>query len=354
MQGKQAIKYFIANRTATAGSVYFITWLVVSIFAYLLIPDNSPNAGIQHLEITKTAPLSRIPMLSLVSTQADTHASFFSVLFFGKTSNIRKIPLKKEAVLFQRDTLYYTHYSGEEGRVFLPLESYYHISTQTFWLGTDTFGRDVLSRLVLGARVSITIGIMATFISLLIGLVVGLCAGFFGGMTDKILMAIISVIWSVPTLLLAIVLGFVMGMGFWQLKLAIGLTNWVDIARLVRGMVIKLKGLPFIEATHSLGLGRTRIMVRHILPNVVSALIIMAVSGFGSAILVESGLSFLGLGVGLEVPTWGRMVYEGYPFLVMENGKWLAIIPGIALILLVVSIHLIGTGLRDTFSKTLL
>jgi peptide/nickel transport system permease protein len=156
--------------------------------------------------------------------------------------------------------------------------------------------------------------------------------------------------WSIPTLLLAIILGFVLGTGFGQLLLAIGLSTWVDIARIVRGQVLQIKTLPYIEATKALGFQHTSIMYRHILPNLISPLIVMAIANFGSAVLIESGLSFLGLGVELGTPTWGRMVFEGYPYLLFEEGKGMAIFPGIVLIALVMSINLAGNGVRDAWN----
>ena len=350
MRLSQSIRYFFRNSPAVAGLGYFAAWIVVASLAYLIIPDNSPHAGMQHLSVAKKPPFTSIDFLRIEDKKPRERTSFFSVLFSGKPNTATEIPIQSTKWRFQNDTLYYMHYSGEAIQQFIPQNRQFTVEKKHFYFGTDTFGRDVLSRLVLGARVSIAVGILATLLSVVIGLIIGLAAGFFGGITDRILMGIIAVVWAIPTLLLAIVLGFVMGMGFWQLMLAIGLSNWVDVARLVRGQVMGIRNLLYIEATRALGLGKVRVMIKHIIPNIISPLIIMAVSNFGSAILVESGLSFLGLGVGLEVPTWGRMVFEGYPFLVLENGKWLALIPGIALILLVVSIHLIGNGLRDTFA----
>jgi peptide/nickel transport system permease protein len=196
--------------------------------------------------------------------------------------------------------------------------------------------------------VSIAVGLLAALLSVFIGIIIGCVAGYFGGKIDNLLMWFISVVWSLPTLLLAIVLGFVMGTGFWQLMLAIALSTWVEVARMVRGQVLGIKNLQYIEATKSLAYPAWRVMFRHILPNIFSPIIVLAVANFGSAVLIESGMSFLGLGVELGVPTWGRMIYEGYTFIVFENGKWLAIFPGLALISLIISINLIGNGLRDS------
>lgn len=313
------------------------------------------------IELAKLPPKTTVFFLTPTDTSY-YKASLWQVFLHGKPKNAHPIPIKSfEDIVVSKDFVQFTNRSG--ARESLPTSRFFlagekaltsiaaFTHTQTYWLGTDAYGRDVLSRLVLGARVSLAIGILATLLSVIVGFLLGATAGFIGGKTDSVIMAVISVIWAIPTLLLAIVLGFVMGTGFWQLMLAIALTNWVEIARLVRGQVLSIKNLPYIEAAQALGLGRWRTLYKHILPNIVSPLIVMAVANFGSAVLVESGLSFLGLGVELGVPTWGRMVYEGYNYILFENGKWLAIFPGIALILLVVSINLVGNGLKDALSQ---
>ncbi|MEL6651719.1 MAG: ABC transporter permease, partial [Bacteroidota bacterium] len=226
-------------------------------------------------------------------------------------------------------------------------------SNPTYWLGTDNYGRDLLSRILLGTRVSLAIGLMAVMISLLIGIFLGTLAGYFGGWVDSLIMWLVSVMWSIPTLLLALAIVFVLEKGFWQLFLAIGVSMWVEVARIVRGQIMSVREQAFAEAANALGYTHNRIMFRHVLPNVLSPIIVVAVANFGSAVLIESGLSFLGIGVEVPIPSWGRMIYEGYTYIVFENGKWLAFFPGLALILLVVSINLIGIGLRDALDVKL-
>ena len=162
----------------------------------------------------------------------------------------------------------------------------------------------MLSRLLLGTRVSMGIGLMAVLVSLLLGVTLGALAGFFRGKVDQIIMWFVSVVWSIPTLLLAISLAFVMGKGTWQLFLAIGISSWVDVARLVRGQIFSIREMQFIEATNALGYQWPRTIFKHILPNVLSPLIIIASANFASAILMEAGLSFLGVGV--QPPEAGR------------------------------------------------
>lgn len=157
----------------------------------------------------------------------------------------------------------------------------------------------------------------------------------------------VSVVWSIPTLLLAIALAFVMGKGTWQLFVVIGISSWVEVARIVRGQIFGLREQQFVEATKALGYRWPRVIVRHILPNILSPLIIVAASNFASAILMEAGLSFLGVGVQPPAPSWGSMIKEGYAQIMFDSGIWLAIFPGLAMILVVISLNLVGFGLRD-------
>lgn len=222
-----------------------------------------------------------------------------------------------------------------------------HIREGHFWMGSDAAGRDVLSRLILGTRVSLGIGLMAVLVSLLVGVTLGAVAGFFRGRVDRIVMWFVSVVWSIPTLLLAISLAYVMGKGTWQLFLAIGISSWVDVARIVRGQIFSIREMQYIEATRALGYRWPRAIFRHVLPNVMSPLIIIAAANFASAILMEAGLSFLGVGVQPPTPSWGSMIREGYTQIMFDSGIWLAIFPGLAIILVVISLNLVGFGLRD-------
>ena len=155
----------------------------------------------------------------------------------------------------------------------------------------------MLSRMILGARVSLSVGLIAVFISLVIGILLGALAGYYRGRVDDLIMWLISVIWSVPTLLLVIALTMVMGKGFWQIFIAVGITMWVEVARVVRGQVMSIREKEFIMSARALGYSDLRIMFRHILPNIMAPVIIIAAANFASAILIEAGLSFLGIGV---------------------------------------------------------
>jgi oligopeptide transport system permease protein len=216
-------------------------------------------------------------------------------------------------------------------------------------MGTDGAGRDVFSRLLLGARVTLGVGFMAVLVSLFLGLLMGSLAGFFRGWVDQVVMGFTSVIWSIPTLLLAIALAYGLGKGTWQLFLAIGAGTWVEVARIVRGQIFSLREMQYIEAAKALGYSNLRTILRHLLPNTTGPLIIIAAANFAAAVLVESGLSFLGVGVQPPAPSWGGMIREGYTQVMFDSGAWLAIFPGLAIVLVVISLNLVGFGLRDAF-----
>ena len=222
------------------------------------------------------------------------------------------------------------------------------IESRTYWLGTDRFGRDQLSRLLLGTRVSLSVGAIAVIISLIIGVTLGLLGGYFGGWVDTIVMWLINVIWSLPTLLIVVAMSLALGKGFWQIFVAVGLSMWVELARMVRGQVKSVKELEYVQAARVLGFSHVRIMLRHILPNIMGPVIVICAANFASAILLEAGLSFLGLGVQPPMPSWGMMIKEHYSFIVF-NAAHLAIFPGLAIMFTVMAFNFIGVGLRDAF-----
>jgi peptide/nickel transport system permease protein len=355
---------FKANYPALFGLVYVGFCLVVAILGYLVVPDHSRHANLQVLEVAKQAPGTRAYLLKQPIPGREK-TGFWPRLWTGSEPNYIPIALRDtSSIRLQNGRLFYTAYSGAPEQKSLldfgvALDTRRSdfmtefVSVRRCWLGTDTYGRDLLSRILLGTRVSLTIGIMAVLISLVIGISLGTLAGYFGGWVDQVIMWLVSVMWSIPTLLLALAIVFVLQRGFWQLFLAIGVSMWVESARIVRGQILSVREQPFAEAARAMGFKNARIMFRHVLPNVLSPIIVIAVANFGAAVLIESGLSFLGIGVEVPIPTWGRMIYEGYTYIVFENGKWLAFFPGLALILLVMSINLIGIGLRDALDVKL-
>jgi peptide/nickel transport system permease protein len=192
----------------------------------------------------------------------------------------------------------------------------------------------------------LSVGFIAVIISLTIGVILGSIAGYFRGKTDDLIMWLINVIWSIPTLLLVFAMTLVLGKGFWQVFIAVGLTMWVSVARIIRGQVLSIRELEYIEAAKALGFTNLRIISRHILPNVLGPVMVIAASNFATAIVIEAGLSFLGVGVQAPQPSWGLMIKENYNFIITHN-PMLAIIPGIAIMILVLSFNLLGNGLRD-------
>ncbi|HEY2349371.1 MAG TPA: ABC transporter permease, partial [Puia sp.] len=208
---------------------------------------------------------------------------------------------------------------------------------------------DILSRLIIGVRVSLAVGLITVILSLSIGIFLGALAGYYGGKTDQMIMWLLNVIWSIPTLLLVFALTLLLGKGFWQVFIAIGLTMWVNVARIVRGQVLAVKELEYIEAARALGYRDGRIIFRHILPNILGPVMVIAASNFASAIVIEAGLSFLGIGVQPPQPSWGLMIKENYNFIITHN-PMLALAPGIAIMLLVLAFNLLGNGLRDALN----
>jgi peptide/nickel transport system permease protein len=200
-----------------------------------------------------------------------------------------------------------------------------------------------------GVRVSLGVGLVTVVISLTIGLSLGSIAGYFRGRADDIITWFMNVIWGIPTLLLVFAITLVLGKGFWQVFIAVGLTMWVSVARLVRGQILNVRELEYIEAAKALGFSNTRIIARHIIPNIIGPVMVIAAANFASAIVIEAGLSFLGVGVQPPQPSWGLMVKENYNFIITQN-PMLALAPGFAIMLLVLAFNLLGSGLRDALN----
>jgi peptide/nickel transport system permease protein len=218
-------------------------------------------------------------------------------------------------------------------------------------LGTDELGRDVLSRLLYGGRVSLMVGLLAVAVSCPLGVVIGLASGFFGGWIDRTLMRLTDIQLAIPTILLAMALVTVLGPGVANLIITLSVTGWTIYARLIRGETLALRDRDFIEATRAAGAGQARIVFRHVLPNVVSPVIVVATFAVGSMVVLEATLSFLGIGVPLRVATWGSMLSSGRTYL--KSAWWITAFPGLAIFVTVLAINALGDSMRDALDPRL-
>ena len=322
----------------------------LSIFAYFFIPDKSTNANQMHLSIHSKSPGFKVDLL-LVENSINYDQSMFEKLFFGNKNSPTEIPLQNYKL--DKNIFYFNEYGdfSDQFNNSIDIDKYNdfqnkNIISRVFLLGTDKFGRDVLSRLVIGARISFFIGFISVLISLIIGVLLGSLSGYYSGNIDRVIMWIINVTWSIPTLLLVIAITLALGKGLWQVFIAVGLTMWVDVARVVRGQVMIIKERQFITAARVLGFSDFRILTKHILPNIVSPLIIISAANFAASILIESGLSFLGLGAQPPMASWGSIIKDHYNYIILGK-PMLAIIPGICIMSLVMAFMLLGNKLRD-------
>ena len=384
----------ILKKKPTLLSVLIIALSIfIAIFGYCLAPDSTPDANEQSPLIALQNPGFKVTMLKIPKRQNIEVVSWSSKIFSGAANDFNYVPIVDFKI--QNDSVYVSKFGGIDPtnnnflkgkpQRFHILEvaqkisskndsiiisgdgfNYYntdniltHISRsqvlsrlnaaqiqKTFLFGTDNFGRDIFSRLILGVRVSLFVGLIAVVISLTLGIFLGALAGYVGGSTDSIITLLINVVWSIPTILLVFAIILVFGRGIGIIFLAVGLTMWVDVARLVRGQVLALRNIPYIEAARSMGFSSARIIIKHILPNILGPVMVLAASNFASAILIESGLSFLGFGIQPPTPSWGTMLNENYGFAI--SGKvFLALAPAGAIVIMVLAFNLLGNGVRD-------
>ena len=334
------------------GLVVITFSVVLAIFAYFISPDPSPYANRIILEVARQKPGHRQMFLKVRKEKEVITPGFFKQLLSGKEDKYYYVPITS----FERthDSIIVQKFIDEgltdrQSYSVLQTDPHEPLISKKFWLGTDTYGRDILSRLIVGVRVSLGVGLVTVIISLTVGLLLGSLAGFFKGRTDDIITWFMNVIWGIPTLLLVFAITLVLGKGFWQVFVAVGLTMWVSVARLVRGQVLNVRELEYVEAAKALGFSNMRIIARHIIPNIIGPVMVIAASNFASAIVIEAGLSFLGVGVQPPQPSWGLMVKENYNFIITQN-PMLALAPGFAIMLLVLSFNLLGNGLRDALN----
>ena len=333
---RQAWQRFRRNPLSVASLVVIGLFALVAILGYLITPDPTPFSNQQYLELATLKPGSRATML-ITDIEGPLHRNMVK----GTPLPYRVTPIENYSIA--RDSIIAIPYNGEP---IVVAQREARIEQRTFLLGTDAYGRDVLSMLMIGSRVSLSVGFIAIAIALLIGITLGAVAAYHGGWVDNVIMWLINVVWSIPTVLLVIAITFALGKGFWQIFVAVGLTMWVDIARVVRGEVLSIKEKEYVEATRALGYSTFRTIFRHILPNCLGAVVVVAASNFASAILLEAGLSFLGIGVQPPMPSWGMMVKDNYGYILLDSA-YLALLPGLAIMLIVLAFMLLAGGLRD-------
>ena len=354
MEFKRALYQFKQDSWAIGSLLFIIIVTLIAIFAYFLAPDKTAYGNQMHLSIHSQPPGFSCKML--IIPQAEKKESYF--FLSGNNNPNQEIPVQdikwsKDGLAYKRygnatdyyEKILFSSFLGVANKTVI--ESSYLIEKQ-FLLGTDKYGRDLLSRLLIGSRISISIGFVAVFISLVLGVFLGAIAGYFGGWIDRFIMWLINITWSIPTLLMVIAITLALGRGFWQVFVAVGLTMWVEVARLVRGQVKSVKEQLYIQAGAALGFSHVRILSQHILPMLIAPLIVISAANFASAILMESGLSFLGIGAQPPIPSWGGMVKDHFRYLLLGK-PYLAVLPGLAIMSLVLAFMILGNSLRDAF-----
>jgi ABC-type dipeptide/oligopeptide/nickel transport system permease subunit len=390
-------KRLIRNKPAIFGLVFIIFSLIVALLGYLIMPDNTPDANDGAVQIQKQPPGFEATLLKIRKNRDIKKQNIFQRAIYGQESEFMIVPIIDYEIehLFVRARIfgkinYYKEYNildavealqvgsikvndslekdlnykfkdiyGADQKIsqsdLLSEFESTNIVKRTFWLGTDRMGRDMLSRLLFGTRISLSIGFLAVLISMILGMSLGSLAGFFGGKIDMFVMWFMSVIWSIPGIILVIAISMALqSRGVWVAFVAVGLTMWVEVARVMRGQIMSIKEKLFVEAARAFGIKNFRIVFKHILPNISGPLIVIATANFAAAILLEAGLSFLGLGVQPPTPSWGVMIYEGFQAIGTKNSLHLILFPGLAICILVLSFNLLGNGLRDAYDpKTL-
>tara|TARA_Y100001968_G_scaffold203606_1_gene186934 strand:+ start:222 stop:1223 length:1002 start_codon:yes stop_codon:yes gene_type:complete len=318
---KTSWKKFKKDKLALISLGFILMLTIISIFSYTFMTDKSRYASEMNLELSTLPPLTKVSTLIINGE-----------VIFAKDVQENNLGVSYSLI----NSSEYLEYKGK-----------YSKSERTYFFGTDKYGRDLYSRIIYGSRVSLSIGFISVIISLILGIFFGSLSGYFGGRVDDVIMWFVHVMWSIPTLLMVISITLALGKGLWQVFIAVGLTMWAEVARVVRGEFIAQKNREYVEAGKILAYSSFRIIFKHILPNVLAPIIVISAANFSAAILIESGLSFLGLGAQPPIPTWGGMIKDHYNYIIMDK-SYLAIIPGICIITSVLAFMFLGNGLRSS------
>ncbi|MDT8412735.1 MAG: ABC transporter permease [Vicingaceae bacterium] len=390
---KMAWQRLKRNKLSVFGMFIIFVAAMIAILGPMARPDNTPKANDQTLELTTKKPGFTIDLLKIKKNRKPINQTWWSKFSDGVENTYQVIPvydysyegtkiivekytggdvnngpivkldladivfaLSNEEIKENNGELeFYTHEDGKKNMTIEELQKEIksnNIVRKTYYLGTDKYGRDLLSRLMAGTWISLSVGFISVFISLVIGITLGAIGGYFRGWVDDVIIWVINVVWSIPTLLLVIAITLALGKGHWQVFIAVGLTMWVEVARVVRGQVLSLREKEFVEAGRALGFTNFRIISGHIVPNVLGPVIVISAINFAAAILVEAGLSFIGIGAQPPQATWGKIIAEHKGYIITGNA-YLAAFPGIAIVLMVLAFILVGNGLRDALdSKT--
>lgn len=385
----------LKNKPAIFSLIVIVFAVILAFIGPSVAPDKTPDADDQVLELANASPGFTVKMLLVKKNREEKNPNIISRILFGKNNSYQMVPInsyafddsanvvvqaykgegrKAEQMIFpvvdvveslsiispkieiHGDKAVYTTFEEKQKTVSIAslkkdiAEN--NIITKKYRLGTDNYGRDILSRLLFGVRVSLSVGLVAVFISLTIGIFMGSVAGFYRGSIDNIIMWFINVVWSIPTILLAMAIRFAIGdkiNSFLAIFIAVGLSMWVEVARIVRGQVLSVREMEYVQAARSLGYNNARIIMKHILPNIIGPIMVIAASDFASAILIEAGLSFVGIGVKPPTPSWGSMLNDHRAYLLTPDRAFLALAPGICIMVMVLAFNLLGNGLRDAF-----
>jgi peptide/nickel transport system permease protein len=390
---KIIVKKLFKNIPATMGFLVIVFAVLVAVFGVLFIPDNSLNANETASELRKLPSGTTVTFIKPKKGFQVKESSGIAQVFLGKVPDYLLLSIKEYTIINGTELHFTTYVGGQEQ---LPLVKFYKgvqkddkgqwyqvegenvsflgldkqretvtktelksyfeqygIEKRTFTLGTDSAGRDTFSRLVYGAKVSVSVGFVSVIISLIVGIFIGAVAGYSKGWVDSVLMWLVTVVWSIPGIMIIIAISLALNSkGIWVVFIAVGLTMWVDVARVVRGQFLEAREYLYVEAAKALGVSSTRIVLRHILPNISGPIIVMATANFASAILIEAGLSFIGIGVEPPTPSWGAMVREGYNLMsadiMGDSGAFgVLLYPSLCISLLVFAFNLFGNGIRD-------